>query len=114
MSGGFKTSQTMRNKSFGPRKFSTDLGNKTEDGENKSMQVEQDYTENDKLASELQTESSPTNTVRTEEASEGGNGSLKSVETTTETTEVSLTKNGGGRKKAKGEYLYLLTFFLHL
>ena len=103
MSGDFKTSQTMRNKSFGPRNFSTNLGNKTvrHDSENKSMQVEQDYNENEKSVSELPTESNLTNIVRTDdEASEGGNGSLKSVEMTTETTEVSLIKNGGGRKKA--------------
>ena len=116
MSGDFKTSQTMRNKSFDPQmipsNFSTNLGNKTvkHDSENKSMQVDQDYNENEKSVSELHTESNLTNIVRTDdEASEGGNGSLKSVEMT---TEVSLTKNGGGRKEALGEYLYLQTFLL--
>ena len=87
-------------------------GFKVDDEGNKSTQAGQDYIINEN--EESAAEDGVTNIGRTEEATEGKDGSLKSVETTTETTEVSLTKNGGGRKKAKGEYLYLLTFFLHL
>ena len=90
--------KTIRNNSFGaamsPSNFSTHFGNKTDDGEKKSTaQVGQDYNEREDSGS------------LTEEAAEEKGVGLKSVEITV-TTEVGLSKNGGGRKETEGEYLY--------
>ena len=89
--------KTITNNSFGaamsPSNFSTHFGNKTDGGEKKSTQVGQDYNEKEDSGS------------LTEETAEEKGVDLKSVEITV-TTEVGLSKNGGGRKETEGEYLY--------
>ena len=89
MSRGFKASQK------------TGFGNKADDEGKKSMHAGQDYNENEESAAE----DGVTNIGRSEEATEGKDGSLKSVETTTEKTEGGFTKKLGGRVETQGEYL---------
>merc|ERR1711974_175614 len=77
VSRGFKASQKIG------------FGNQVDDEGNKSTQAGQDYIINEN--EESAAENAVTNIGRTEEATEGKDGSLKSVETTTEKTEVVST-----------------------